>query len=78
MGCRRGRLSEKNSRVDDYRKIASEVWLLIVNDRFLGAGEVSVRSDDLAAWTFDFAFDKVLLFEREAGGSGQVIELRRR
>jgi hypothetical protein len=51
--------------------------LLIVNDLFLGPGEVCLRSEDLAQWAFDFAFDKVLLFERQPGGSGKVIKLRR-
>jgi hypothetical protein len=72
------RLAEKNVRLAEYRKAAPEVWLLIVNDRFLGPGEVCVRSQDLAGWTFDFGFDKVLLFERQAGGSGDVMQLRRR
>ena len=69
------RIAEKNGRVEAYRRVASEVWLLIVNDRFLGPGEVCVRADHLAQWHFEHAFDKVLLFERQAGGSGQVIEL---
>lgn len=51
--------------------------MLIVNDLFLGPGEVCLRSEDLAQWAFDFAFDKVLLFERQPGGSGKVIKLRR-
>lgn len=72
-----GRIAEKNARMALYRQAASEVWLLIVNDRFLGPGEVWVRADELAQWTFDFAFDKVLLFERQPGGTGDVIELRR-
>ena len=71
------RIAEKNLCLAEYRKLASEVWLLIVNDLFLGPGEVCVHSESLAQWTFDFAFDKVLLFERQPGGSGEVIELRR-
>lgn len=70
------RIAEKNERVVDYRARASEVWLLIVNDLFLGPGEVFVRPDDLARWTFSTAFDKVLLFSHQPGGSGDVIELR--
>jgi hypothetical protein len=69
------RIMEKNLRVPDYRKAASEVWLLIVNDLFLGPGEVCVHLEELAHWIFDFAFDKVLFFERQPGGSGKVIEL---
>jgi hypothetical protein len=72
-----GRIAEKNSRMALYRQAASEVWLLIVNDRFLGPGEVWVRADELAQWTFDFAFDTVMLFERQPGGTGNLIELRR-
>lgn len=72
------RIAEKNLRLGEYRKIASEVWLLMINDLFIGPGEVCLRLGDLAQWTFDFAFDKVLLFERQPGGSGKVIELRRR
>ena len=64
-------------RVVDYRTVAREVWLLLVNDLFLGPGEVSVYEDDLKDWTFDFSFDKVLVFRRQPGGSGEVIELRR-
>jgi hypothetical protein len=78
------RIAEKNKRIADYRAELArhhagppEAWLLIVNDLFLGPGEVSVRLEGLARWTFDFAFDKVLLFERQPGGSGKVIELRR-
>lgn len=52
------------------------MWVLIVNDLFLGPGEVTVGAQDLTQWTFDFAFDKVLLFERQPGGSGKVTELR--
>jgi hypothetical protein len=70
------RIAEKNARLPTYRKIASEVWLLIVIDLFLGAGEVDTRPDHLAAWTFNFDFDKVLLFSRQPGGSGEVFELR--
>jgi hypothetical protein len=71
------RIAEKNDLVAAYRESAPEAWLLIVNDQFLGAGEVCARPDQVAEWTFDFAFDKVLLFVRQPGGSGQVIELRR-
>jgi hypothetical protein len=71
------RIAEKNAKLTDYRKIASEVWLLIVNDLFLGPGEVTVRLEDLTRWTFDFDFDKVLFFERQPGGTGTVIELLR-
>jgi hypothetical protein len=71
------RIAEKNSRVPDYRLSAPEVWLLIVNDRFLGPGEVYARPDHLCQWQFPFDFDKVLLFLREAGGTGEVIEIQR-
>ncbi len=71
------RIAEKLSRLPEYRKAASENWLLIVNDRFLGAGEVYVRSDHLAQWKFAFEFEKVLVFLREPGGGGEVIEVRR-
>lgn len=69
------RIAEKNLRLADYRQSADEVWLLIVNDQFLGAGEVYARPDH--RWTFSFDFDKVLVFVREPGGSGEVTELRR-
>ncbi len=48
------RIAEKNVRLSDYRKAASEVWLLIVNDLFLGPGEVSVRSDELRSTDLRF------------------------
>jgi hypothetical protein len=69
-------IAEKNAHLPKYRKIAGEVWLLIVNDLFLGPGEVCARKDHLAEWTFTFDFDKVLLFSRQPGNSGEVIELR--
>ena len=71
------RIAEKNQRVGDYRTAAREVWLLLVNDLFLGPGEVAVYEDDLKDWSFDFSFDKVLLFRRQPGGTGEVIQLRR-
>jgi hypothetical protein len=70
-------IAKKNARLNDYRKSAPEVWLLLVNDLFLGPGEVCFHLDKLAVWTFEFDFDKVLLFERQPGGSGKVIELLR-
>jgi hypothetical protein len=48
-----------------------------VNDQFLGPGEVYARPDNLAHWKFPFDFDKVLLFSREPGGTGEVIEIQR-
>jgi hypothetical protein len=71
------RIEEKNQRLPEYRISASRIWLLIVNDQFLGHGEVYARPDDLAKWKFAFEFDKVLLFSREPGGSGEVIEVQR-
>jgi hypothetical protein len=56
---------------------ASRHWLLIVNDLFLGPGEVSVREQDLAEWSFQSSFDKLLLFERQPGGTGRIFDLRR-
>src|ERR1019366_4414432 len=56
------RIAEKNQRLSDYRLSASEVWLLIVNDQFLGAGEVYARPDHLSEWRFAFDFEKVLSF----------------
>jgi hypothetical protein len=71
------RIAEKNLRLPDYRLSAAEIWLLIVNDQFLGPGEVYARPENLAEWAFVFDFEKVLLFSREPGGNGEVIELRR-
>lgn len=71
------RIAEKNGRVKDYKLSAPEVWLLIVNDQFLDPGEVYARPDYLAQWKFPFDFDKVLLFSREPGGTGEVIEIQR-
>ena len=70
-------ITEKNERLEEYRRATPDVWLLIINDLFLGAGEVCVHLDKVARCTFEFGFDKVLLFERQPGGSGKVIELRR-
>ena len=71
------RIPAKNGNVPDYRLTAPELWLLIVSDQFLGPGEVYARPDDLALWKFLFDFDKVLLFSREPGGTGDVIEIQR-
>ena len=71
------RIAEKLSRLREYRNAVHENWLLLVNDRFLGAGEVYVREDHARQWEFAFDFDKVLLFLRDPGGSGEVIEVRR-
>ena len=69
------RIAKKNKRVLFYRDKTPEVWLLIVNDQFLGPGEVYACTKNLAEWKFVFDFEKVLLFSREPGGSGEVIEL---
>jgi len=71
------RIAAKNSHISAYRAAAPQAWLLIINDQFLGPGEVCVRPEHLAQWTFDFDFDKVFLFVREPGGQGDVIELQR-
>ena len=54
-------IAEKNRKVATYRANAgaSDIWLLLINDLFLGPGEVHARSEDLARWTFTFDFDKV-------------------
>ncbi len=70
------RILVKNNRVPEYRVSSPEVWLLIVNDQILGAGEVYTDPDHLATWKFDFDFEKVLLFLREPGGTGKVFELQ--
>jgi len=71
------RIAEKDARLADYRLAAPEVWLLIVNDQFLGPGEVCARPDHLTEWKFSFGFEKVLLFAREPDGGGEVFELQR-
>jgi len=71
------RIAEKLSRLQQYRNAVPENWLLLVNDRFLGAGEVYVRDDHARQWEFAFDFNKVLLFLRDPGGTGEVIEIRR-
>lgn len=71
------RIADKNARLAEYRFAVPEVWLLIVNDQFLGPGEVCVRPEDLAEWKFSFDFEKVLLFARKPGGGGEVVELQR-
>jgi hypothetical protein len=60
-----------------YRRACDEVWLLIVNDQWIGPGEVHVRAEDVATWAFDFAFDKVLIFIRPLGARSEVVELNR-
>src|SRR5712691_8149449 len=52
-------IAKKNARLNDYRKSAAEAWLLLVNDLFLGPGEVCFHLDKLSVWTFEFDFDKV-------------------
>jgi hypothetical protein len=42
----------------------------------LGPGEVCTRPDRLAEWKFSFDFEKVLMFAREPGGGGEVLELQ--
>jgi hypothetical protein len=71
------RIASKSARLATYREAAMVVWLLIVNDQFLGPGEVYAHPDDLNEWRFAFEFEKVLLFAREAGGGGKVFELDR-
>jgi hypothetical protein len=71
------RIEEKNQRLREYRLSAPTMWLLIVNDQFLGPGEVYAHPEQLAEWKFAFDFEKVLLFSREPGGTGEVIELQR-
>ncbi len=71
------RIADKNMRLKVYRLAASEVWLLIVNDQFLGPGAVCARPDHLAEWKFSFDFERVLLYAREPGGGGEVFELQR-
>lgn len=73
----RATIAKKNSRLQDYRLTASAVWLLIVNDQFLGPGEVYAIPENLARWRFEFDFEKVLLFARKPGGGGTVFELKR-
>jgi hypothetical protein len=71
-------IEDKNDKVPAYRLSAPIVWLLLVSDQFLGAGELYARPEDLARWRFDFDFDKVLLFTREIGNDGsEVHELQR-
>jgi hypothetical protein len=43
----------------------------------LGPGEVYARPEYLAQWKFAFDFEKALLFSREPGGGGEVVELQR-
>lgn len=71
------RIAAKDRLLPTYRQRASELWLLLVNDGYLGVGELYVTSETLARWTFESNFDKVLLFDRPLGGPGTVTELRR-
>lgn len=70
------RIQSKNAQVPDYKKLADQVILLIVNDQSIGAGEVAVDEVKVAGWRFSTAFDRVLVFARNIGGGGQVFELR--
>jgi hypothetical protein len=69
------RIASKRARLAKYAEEANVVWLLIVNDQFLGPQEVFVRPEDLAAWRFDSGFDRVLLYARDPGGGGKVFDL---
>jgi hypothetical protein len=72
-------IADKNDKVPVYHLTARVVWLLLVSDQFLGAGELYARPEDLSRWQFDFDFEKVLLFTREIGDEGSSVdELRRR
>ncbi len=51
------RIVVKSTRLATYREAATVVWLLIVNDQFLGPGEVYTRPD-LEEWRFSFEFEK--------------------
>lgn len=73
----KSRIHEKNRRLQEYRLSSSKTWLLVVNDQFLGPGEVYARPEYLAQWKFAFDFEKALLFSREPGGGGEVVELQR-
>jgi hypothetical protein len=70
------RIEGKNLCLTDYRLAAFELWLLIVNDQFLGPGEVYADPNELAQWKFKFDFQKVLLFARTPDGGGKVFELQ--
>ncbi len=70
-------ISKKNNHIREYQKKSDRVWLLIINDQFMGPGEVNVRPEDLLNWKFSFDFEKVLLFSHQAGGGGEVFELQR-
>jgi hypothetical protein len=72
------RIASKDALVPGYRRRATELWLLIVADQFLGPGELYVRPDHLTEWAFDYSFEKVLIFQRQPGGSGEILEVRRR
>lgn len=71
------RIAKKNQPLADYKLSAPKVWLLIVNDYFLGAGEVYVNPKSVQDWRFYFDFEKVLLFLRQPGGGGQIIEIQK-
>jgi hypothetical protein len=70
-------LAEKNPKVPEYRQKATQIWLMIINDQWRGAGEVYVNPEQAATWTFDFPFDKVLLYCRPLTTPATVIELRK-
>ena len=70
-------LAEKNSNVPEYRQKATQVWLMIINDQWRGPGEVYVDPEQAATWTFDFQFDKVILFCRPLATQATIIELRK-
>jgi len=70
-------LADKSSKVTTYRKKATEVWLMIINDQWRGAGEVYVDPERAASWTFDSPFDRLLLFCRPLARPESVLELRK-
>ena len=57
-------ISSKNPLVARYRASASKVWLLIAVDIFPFSASFSVPAE-VDAWSFDYAFDQVLLLSRQ-------------
>jgi hypothetical protein len=57
-------IADKNSLLPRYRARVDTAWLLVVTDIFPSSASFAVPGD-IDAWTFPFAFDRVLLLSRE-------------
>lgn len=59
-------IRRKEQNIEDYRSCCDRVWLLVICDLWPMAASFSVPAE-ASTWTFEHAFDRVLLVSRENG-----------